>query len=433
MILSLLLLGVLEYLWLHNEYNNKYRDMEDKLSHVMFSAMRDVEDSLIFSKISPQHLVTRHPHDVNFKIDVHAHDSAGGMKPLNFRATGKHGFRGVLLEKLSRDSTAFDTTITMGALVMRNIKQDDSTGEWAGYELISWQQGDTSIDGMMSRPQFDILGNQKIALSHTDYRADIFHELLPHLSFAVFLWIIVGAAFFYTWRNLTKQIQLNSLRDEFVSNITHELKTPITSVGIALESLKLTDEVHSPQSKRYLDISQNELKRLSLLVDRILHNHVPDIAYEKIDIRQVLDEVMGHMKVLFDNKHANIEIKTEGDGFLIKGDRAHISSVLYNLIENALKYSKTKPEIRIRLQQHNGSVRMDISDNGIGIAKDYHEKIFEKLFRVPNHNLHDVKGHGLGLSYVAEVVQKHHGRIELTSEPGKGATFSINLPAWHEN
>ena len=107
-----------------------------------------------------------------------------------------------------------------------------------------------------------------------------------------------------------------------------------------------------------------------------------------------------------------------------------MSGVLYNLLDNALKYSKGNPVIHVNLIRQNGTVRLDIQDNGIGIESDYHDKIFEKLFRVPQRNKHDVKGHGLGLSYVADVIKQHHGQISLVSEPGKGSTFSMTLPAW---
>ncbi len=443
MILSMILLGVLEYLWLQNEYENKYREMEDKLTHAMFSSVRDVEDSLIFSTLSPEFItVGDDKKDLTFQVEVLqndtvlTHDIRGFEKRIDKELTVKtrHPMRGLLLKRLTQDSTAFDTPIaTIASMVMRNLKQKDSTGEAASYQIISWQNGDTVIRDIMSRPQFDVFGGKKIALSNPDYKAELFHDLLPHISFAVFLWIMVGAAFYYIWKNLQRQIQLNALRDEFVSNITHELKTPITTVGVALESLHFSDEVTSPQSKRYLDICQSELRRLSMLVERILHNRAPQIHYEKMDVKQVLDDVMHHMKVQFDNKNARIAVDHEGDNFIINGDRTHMSGVLYNLLENALKYSPQNPDIHVHLHRTHGSVRIDIADNGIGIDPDYHDKIFEKLYRVPAQNRHDVKGHGLGLSYVADVVKKHHGHIDINSELGQGSTLSIKFPAWHEN
>jgi len=442
MILSMVLLAILEYLWLRNEYNNKYSDMEDKLNHVMFSTVRDVEDSLLFSKLAGNQFRMPSDSDKTITITLQTGDSvafqraAHGEKKITkdfFRSGPHHEIRGMLLQRLSSDTAICDTTVnSISALVMGHIRLSDSTGEFTGYNLISWQGEDTMIKGIMSRPQMDVFGGKKIALSNPHYKADIFNDILPHISFALFLWIMVGTSFYYTWKNLKKQMKLNALRDEFVSNITHELKTPITTVGVALESLNLSDDFHSSHSRRYLDICQSELKRLSMLVERILHNHAPQIHYEKIDIQQVLDEVMHHMRVQFDNKHATIEVHHEGESFVINGDKAHMSGVLYNLLENALKYSTDNPVIKINLGRENGSVRIDIQDNGIGIDPEYHQRIFEKLYRVPRHNRHDVKGHGLGLSYVADVVRKHNGKIDLESEVGKGAKFSMTLPSYHD-
>ena len=443
MIVSMVLLGVLEFLWLHNEYRNKQRDMEDKINHIMFSSMRDVEDSLIFSNLDKgpflvlkdsQQLAVNIVMDQKDSLNHHFDSSDGRVYKMDMGLKARHPMRGMLLQKLRSDSSITDTTgVKLSTMVMRHIRMSDSTGELAGYDIITWKNGDTVINGLMSRPQFDVLAGNKMALSNQHYKAEIFHDLLPHMSFAIFLWTIVGAAFYYTWKNLQRQIQLNALRDEFVSNITHELKTPITTVGVALESLHMSQELESAQSRRYLDICQSELKRLSMLVERILHNKAPQIHYEKMDVRQVLEDVMHHMKVQFDNRHATVDVKEVGDGFVINGDKAHMSSVLYNLLENALKYSKGDPEIHIHLTRENGAIKLAVEDKGIGIEQDYHDKIFEKLFRVPRQNRHDVKGHGLGLSYVADVVKKHHGKIDLVSEPGKGSTFSLTLPVYRES
>lgn len=442
MLFSLLLLGVLEYLWLHNAYTNAYRDMEDKLTHVMFSNMRDVEDSLIFSK-----LTTVTPSETGngsrirqfFVSDECADSVMSGMLSGNraFADPGSlkmhHPARSMLLRELVTDSTSTDSpAVTVAALVMNHIRSADSTGEQAGYSLISWQGSDTVIREAMSRPQFDVLANRKMALINPSYKADILNGLWPHLSFALFLWLMVAAAFYYIWINLRKQIQLNALRDEFISNITHELKTPITTVGVALESLHMSGDLDHSQSHKYLDIGRSELARLSMLVDRILHSRSPQVNYEKLDLKKVLEDVMHRMKVQFDNRHAEVDLAVDGDGFLVNGDRAHMSGVFYNLFDNALKYSKGEPVIRVNLSRKNDEVKLDFKDQGIGIAREYQDKVFEKLFRVPQQNRHDVKGHGLGLSYVADVIRQHRGHIGLVSEPGQGSTFTMTLPAWHD-
>ncbi|MGB3078642.1 MAG: HAMP domain-containing sensor histidine kinase, partial [Saprospiraceae bacterium] len=365
MIVSMVLLGILEYLWLHNEYMNKYRDMETKINHVMFSTVRDVEDSLLFSKLASKEFMTMDDSDRAIRITINTDDSvalrrANGeervMAKDGFRIGPHREMRGMLLRHLSEDTSFNDAPCnSMSNMVMSHIRFTDSTGEFAGYDLVSWQGEDTVVKGLMSHPQIDAFGGKKIALTNPNYKADIFQGILPHISFALFLWLMVGAAFYYIWKNLRTQMRLNALRDEFVSNITHELKTPITTVGVALESLNMSDNLNSSNSRRYLDIFQSELKRLSMLVERILHNHAPQIHYEKIDIQQVLDDVMHHMKVQFDNKHATIKVSQHGEGFVVNGDKSHMSGVLYNLLENALKYSTGNPYITVDLGRENGS------------------------------------------------------------------------------
>lgn len=442
MIISLLLLGVLEYLWLNNEYKDAYRGMEDKLTQVMFSSMRDVEDSLIFSRLSAfptyNYEDSNSAHKFRFVFSLGDSLKAADECPpgrsfdsTHFKASQRHQFRGKLLKELTAGVTSPDSpSVTLSDMVMRRIRLADSTGDYAEYHLISWQGKDTVVEEAMSIPQFDIISDKKIALVNPDYKAEIFQSLIPHFGFAFFLWLMVGAAFYYIWKNLRKQIQLNSLRDEFVSNITHELKTPITTAGVALESLNMSPEMQSIHNRRYIDICQRELNRLSVLVERILNHRIPQGHFEPIDVKEVLVEVMERMKVQFEDKNAKVVFHEIGNGFIILGDKTHMSGVFYNLFDNALKYGGESPEIQVQLTREKATIRVDIQDNGIGISPGFHEKIFEKLYRVPQQDRHDVKGHGLGLSYVSEVVNQHQGKIALRSELGHGSVFSLMFPAW---
>ena len=142
---------------------------------------------------------------------------------------------------------------------------------------------------------------------------------------------------------------------------------------------------------------------------------------------------MSTMKVQFDRSAAEVELKTSGDNFEIEGDRMHLTGVVYNLLDNAIKYGNGNPHIDVMIKQENGSINIDVADNGKGIHPDYVNKVFDKFFRVPTGDTHNIKGHGLGLSYVAEVVGKHGGTIALESKPGTGSTFRITLPRAHVN
>ena len=154
-----------------------------------------------------------------------------------------------------------------------------------------------------------------------------------------------------------------------------------------------------------------------------------ELKKESVDMQELINEVLNIMKLQFEKHHAQVNVKIAGDNFMIEADRLHITSVLYNLLDNALKYSKENPVIEVKLSElPRDIIELKVSDNGIGIAKEYQRKIFDKFFRVPMGDQHNIKGYGLGLSYVSEIVRRHMGFIVVDSELGKGTTFTIKLP-----
>lgn len=223
------------------------------------------------------------------------------------------------------------------------------------------------------------------------------------------------------------------MKSDLMSNITHELKTPIATVGVAIEALKNFNAIQDPQRTReYLDISQNELQRLSLLVDKVLKLSMfekkdVELKQEVFDLGQVVDEVVSSLRLQTEKYRGQITVETSGS-LQLRGDRLHLQSVVFNLLDNALKYSKENPSIRVQLTGREGEVELKVSDNGIGIPAGYLNKVFEKFFRVPTGDTHNAKGHGLGLSYVAQVVKQHGGTISLDSHEGIGSTFTIIIP-----
>jgi two-component system phosphate regulon sensor histidine kinase PhoR len=257
---------------------------------------------------------------------------------------------------------------------------------------------------------------------------------LPIL-FSIFLVGVTVLSFLLLYRNLLRQQRLAELKNDFISNITHELKTPIATVGVAIEALKNFNAMQNPErTKEYLDISANELQRLSLLVDKVLklsmfEKKEVELKKETFDMEELINEVLNIMKVQFEKHGARVIVKKEGNDFMIEADRLHITSVLYNLLDNALKYSNEAPVIGVELSElPRDIVELKVTDNGIGIAKEFQRKIFDKFFRVPMGDRHNIKGYGLGLSYVSEIVRRHMGYIEVESEPGKGTRFTVKLP-----
>ena len=261
--------------------------------------------------------------------------------------------------------------------------------------------------------------------------------LLKRISLPIiFSFILLGISilsFTLLYRNMQQQRRLAELKNEFISNITHELKTPIATVGVAIEALKNFNALQDPQRTReYLDISSNELQRLSLLVDKVLklsmfEKKEIELRIETLDLTTLAEEVEASMRLQLEKQHAQLTLTHSGDTTL-QGDRLHLLSVIFNLVDNALKYSTGAPSIQIELTGTEKDVQLSVKDNGIGIASEYQEKIFEKFFRVPTGDTHNAKGYGLGLSYAAHVVKKHGGIISVDSQPGLGTRFTVIIP-----
>lgn len=261
----------------------------------------------------------------------------------------------------------------------------------------------------------------------------LFKRILPTLLLSLFIITFTTLSFSLLYRNLQRQQRLADIKNEFISNITHELKTPIATVSVAVEAMRSFNANLDPErSKEYLDISANELQRLSLLVDKVLklsmfEKKEVELKYETLDMQELVAEVTTSMRLQFEKHGAVVKVAADGDT-VFEGDRLHLVSVIFNLMDNALKYSTNTPKIDLNIQGTPTRLYLSVKDGGIGIPAEYKDKIFDKFFRVPTGNLHNAKGYGLGLSYVAHVINKHKGTIKVESAEGKGCQFIISLP-----
>jgi two-component system phosphate regulon sensor histidine kinase PhoR len=262
----------------------------------------------------------------------------------------------------------------------------------------------------------------------------ILKSITLQLVLSVLLIALTIASFLFIYRNLVTQQRLADMKNDFISNITHELKTPIATVKVAIEALRNFGGLYDPErTKEYLDISASELQRLSLLVDKVLKISMFEkkeitLEKEKFDLVQLAREVMDSMKLQFEQQNVTTGLEISGGNFIIEADKLHMASVIYNLLDNALKYSNENPHIIVYIFDRSQYVELRVSDNGIGIANEYKSKIFEQFFRVPGGDKHNIKGYGLGLSYVNHIIKRHHGFIEVESELGKGSVFTVKVP-----
>ncbi|MDZ7650772.1 MAG: HAMP domain-containing sensor histidine kinase [Cytophagales bacterium] len=250
-------------------------------------------------------------------------------------------------------------------------------------------------------------------------------------GFSSVVMLIVIFFFVYTLFVILKQRRLSEIQKDFINNMTHEFKTPLSTIAISTSVLKDPAIIHTPERLlNYATIIDNENNRLKQQVERVLQMARLDtkeigLKKEVCDLHELIREAKQNNLVA---SKVNVELALEASPSSIRADKLHLTNVIFNLLDNAIKYNKQQPIIRISTSYTHGNLILRIEDNGIGIKSEDQKKIFHRFYRVPTGNLHDVKGFGLGLSYVKLIVEAHKGKITLTSEPDKGSCFSIALP-----
>lgn len=256
---------------------------------------------------------------------------------------------------------------------------------------------------------------------------------LPISSSLLFIGVIIFC-FIYAIKVIIRQKALSDIKNDFINNMTHEFKTPLATVSLAVEALQ--DPELSNQDKfraRYLGIIKEENKRLVSQVENVLQAAALDkkdfkLKIEKINLSDLLESNVDQMSLQLEKREGKISFLNKLKDPVIEGDAFHITHIINNLLDNANKYSPEKPLIKIEAKDDGDEVIVSIQDQGMGMTKESQRKIFDKFYRVPTGNLHDVKGFGLGLSYVKTMLEAHKGDIHVHSELGKGSTFTINLP-----
>ena len=282
----------------------------------------------------------------------------------------------------------------------------------------------------------DIYNERKIfSLYIMNLEKSIIRSFSSIFLISISLITIVIGTFFYSIKIINNQKKITQIKSDFINNMTHELKTPIATIGLACEALKDKDiELNKPMKDKFLSTITNENERLGKLVETVLQNTIsdkgtPELKLEIFNIEEIIEKAMKSIQLSFDKKEGSIETDFMALNKIVEADKLHITNVIYNLLDNSLKYSENKPLVKISTRDVIGGLVIRIKDNGIGIAKDNQEKIFEKLFRVPTGNIHNVKGFGLGLSYVKSIMELHQGSIKVESKLGHGSTFLISLKA----
>lgn len=252
--------------------------------------------------------------------------------------------------------------------------------------------------------------------------------------FSSALILLVVIFFSYAILIILRQKRLSEVKTDFINNMTHELKTPISTISISSEML-MRDDVGGNEERRiqYAKIIRHENERLKSQVERVLQVATlsPEklkVKQEDIDIHMLIDEAVQSVNVLLSERDGEVKVDLSASKSVVKGDVVHLTNLIHNLLDNAIKYTEDAPVIQISTADEGKWFVLRVSDNGIGIERKHQNMIFDKFFRVPTGDVHDVKGFGLGLFYVKTVIDAHKGVVQVESEKHKGSTFTVKLP-----
>ena len=251
---------------------------------------------------------------------------------------------------------------------------------------------------------------------------------------SLLLTLIIIGIFVFTLQIILRQKKLSQIKNDFINNMTHELKTPISTISLASQMLKDNSLVHSASTIDHISgVILDESKRLSSQVEKVLQMAVFNegklkLNFTEIDLNQIILMAAANFEIRVTTSNGTLETDLSAGNSLISGDEVHITNVIFNLLDNAEKYSKETPRIEISTENKSNWVIVQIKDYGIGISKENLLQIFERFYRIPTGNVHNVKGFGLGLSYVKRIVEEHHGKIKVESTVGKGSKFRLYFP-----
>jgi len=281
----------------------------------------------------------------------------------------------------------------------------------------------------------DMVANPDLLILHFPGKnAFLLHALWGPVGISATLILVLILAFVYSILTVMRQRRFAEMKNDFINNMTHEFKTPISTVALACEALSDKDiEKSDGLYTSYIGIISEENKRLGTMAEKILQTAIIDkgelkLKLEEMDLHAVISEVIHNIRIQVEIKDGSITPDFRAASGKVTADKVHMANVVYNLLDNANKYTPKRPGIIVRTRDVPSGIMVHVIDNGIGINRSDHRKVFERLYRVPTGDLHDFKGFGLGLSYVKAIVEGHGGKVGVESEPGKGSDFWFTIP-----
>ncbi len=267
-----------------------------------------------------------------------------------------------------------------------------------------------------------------------DYKKQVWDSLKWVIAAVAIFMLIILAAFYVTLKTLLNQKKLGEIKSDFINNMTHELKTPLATISLAIDAIR-NEKVYNNKEKfqYFTGIIKEENKRMNKHVETILQAALMEkqelqLNFKQLHVHEIINKVLDNYELQLKDKQAKVNLLLNAKNDLINGDEIHFTNMISNLIDNAIKYSKDNLKIKIITHSSNRLLIISVEDNGIGMTKENAKRIFEKFYRAHTGNVHNVKGFGLGMSYVKTVIDAHKGKIKVDSTLGKGTTFTVEMP-----
>jgi two-component system phosphate regulon sensor histidine kinase PhoR len=428
-LISLSLIGLIyfQFIWLTTAKETKEKQLKENIFFAANEAaeilMNDKSNFNTFNKTTEKLIPNEKKRLEIFRPSVIQRYSKDEIHAIIRNSMDKHFLKGI----------SFEFAVSDNSLAGDQVQSD----HFFQYYLDSVNNTNFAIP-LQPAPgtEFENLTDEEYLVIIVPNQEDIiFREIIWFIIGTILFSIIITTAFFITIKALLNQKKLSEIKSDFINNMTHEFKTPIATISLAVDALKNEKVIHDKEKSAYFtNIIKEENKRMNKQVEAILQAALLDkkeieIHSKKASAHDLIQQAINNIELPLAEKNGKINIALNAKNDLLLVDEVHFINLINNLLDNAIKYSKeTGLEIGLTTENHLNQFRITITDNGIGMNKETSSRIFEKFYRAHTGNIHNVKGFGLGLSYVKAMVEAQKGSIKVDSILGKGTTFTISFP-----
>jgi two-component system phosphate regulon sensor histidine kinase PhoR len=420
--------------WILTMVENK----QEELHHKLIDAVNSMAQKLVEQRVSSPHVALRlkpgtiwRPSDP-FLTELNqpqpfaekfSADEINDRLKKAFDANGLKNMRFEFCLSSNVGTTVLNSPVELRSRSFEKAIQDSVHNLNYFYALQAPENGDASI-----------IPDEMLIVVAIDLKNVAIREVRFMIFGAIFFTLVIILAFFVTVNALVRQKKLSEIKNDFINNMTHEFKTPLATISLAVDALRNEKVIQDRNKSEYFTgIIKEENRRMNKQVETILQASLLDRQEQQLNLKHlhahtIIQEAMENFHLQLEGKGGHAELQLNARNDLLEADEVHFMNIITNLIDNAVKYSKENLLIRITTHSTPKNLIIRIEDNGIGMSKETQRRIFEKFYRAHTGNLHNVKGFGLGLSYVKTIVDAHGGKIKVDSVSGKGTTFTIEMP-----